>query len=71
MTKLNLRSLEGFSVSYDLATIKNIKHGKAGKFYEKSECEDNGIKVTDSIMIINFNNGSTSSFGNNWVVTFA
>lgn len=71
MTKLNLRSLEGFSVSYDLANIANIKHGKAGKFYEKSECEDNGIKLSDSIVIINFKNGTTSSFGDNWVVTFA
>lgn len=70
MTKLNLSSLEGFFVSYDLANIANIKHGKAGKFYDKAECEDNGIKVTDSIMIICFKNGSKSSFGNNWIATF-
>lgn len=71
MTKLNLRSLEGFSVSYELCKIANIKHGKAGKFYDKLECEDNGIKLSDSILIINFKNGTTSSFGNNWIVTFA
>jgi hypothetical protein len=71
MTKLNLRSVDGLFVSYDLATIKNIKHGKAGKFYDKSDCESNGLKVSDSIMIISFKNGSKTSFGNNWIVTFA
>jgi hypothetical protein len=71
MTKLNLSSIDGAFVSYDLATIKNIKHGKAKDFYTKADCENNNIRVTDSIITINFNNGSTSSFGNNWVVTFA
>jgi hypothetical protein len=71
MTKLNLSSSEGFFVSYDLADIKNIKHGKAGKFYDKSECESNGLKVSDSIIIISFKNGDKTSFGDNWIATFA
>lgn len=70
MEKLNLSSVDGLFVSYDLADIKSIKHGKAGKFYDKAECEDNGIKVTDSIMIVSFKNGSKSSFGDNWIATF-
>lgn len=71
MKKLNLNSIDGLFVSYDLADIKNIRHGKAKKFYDRVDCEDNGIKVTDSILIISFKNGTTSSFGDNWVVTFA
>lgn len=71
MTKLNLTSVDGLFVSYDLATIKNIRYGKAKSFYDKEDCEDNNIRITDAIIVINFNNGSTSSFGNNWVVTFA
>lgn len=71
MTKLNLNSIDGLFVSYDLADIKNIKHGKAGKFYDKSECESNGLKVSDSIIVISFKDGNTTSFGNNWVATFA
>ena len=71
MTKLNLSSVDGLFVSYDLSTIKNIRCGKAKDFYTKSDCEDNNIRVTDAIIKINFKNGSTSSFGNNWVATFA
>lgn len=71
MAKLNLRSLEGFFVSYDLANISSIKHGKAGKFYDKEECESNGIKLSDSIIIISFKNGDKTSFGDNWIATFA
>ena len=56
MIKLNLTSVDGLFVSYDLATIKNIRHGKAKDFYTKADCEDN-IQLR-TIIIINFNNGS-------------
>lgn len=71
MTKLNLSSIEGFFVSYDLSNIANIKHGKAGKFYDKAGCEDNGIKVTDSVIVIRFIDGHTTIYGDNWIATFA
>lgn len=70
MEKLNLTSIDGLFVSYDLVDIKSVKHGKAGKFYEKSDCEGNGIKLSDSIMIISFKNGNKTSFGDNWTATF-
>lgn len=70
MEKLNLSSVEGFFVSYDLSNIANIKHGKAGKFYDKAECEANGIKLSDSIIIITFKDGNKSSFGDNWIATY-
>lgn len=71
MTKLNLTSKDGFFVSYDLSTIKTIKIGKAKSFYDKKDCEDNGVKLSDAIIIINFKNGYTSSFADSWVVTFS
>ncbi len=70
MTKLNLRSIEGFFVSYDLSTIKEIRHGRAKEFYDKADCESNGIKLSDSVVIIVFKDGNKASFGNNWIVTF-
>ena len=70
MTKLNLTSVDGLFISYDLSTIKDIKHGKAKRFHNKVDCEDNGIKVTDSIMVIRFIDGHTTSYGDNWVATF-
>ena len=71
MTKLNLTSADGMFVSYDLATIKNIKNGKAKKFYSKEDCEGNGIKLSDSVIKITFKDGNTASFGDNWSITFA
>ena len=71
MTKLNLTSFDGLFVSYDFETIKELRHGKARDFFTKDECEDNGVKLTDSILIIKFKNGSSSFFANNWAATFA
>ena len=70
MTKLNLNSVEGFFVSYDLSTIKDVKHGKAKKFYDKADCEGNGVKLSDSMIVINFKDGGVASFGDNWFITF-
>lgn len=71
MTKLNLTSKDGLFVSYDLVNIREVRHGKAKGFYDKEDCENNGIKVTDSIIVIKFRDGNTTSFGDNWVATFA
>lgn len=71
MTKLNLTNIHGLFVSYDLSTIKNIKNGKAKDFYSKEDIEDNNLKVLDSIIVINFKDGTTSSFSSIWTVTFA
>ena len=70
MTRLNLSSVEGLLVSYDLQAIKNVEHGKAKKFYTKADCEGNGVKLSDSMIVINFKDGSTASFGDNWFITF-
>lgn len=70
MTKLNLTSIDGLFVSYDLDNIRDIRHGKAKQFYNKVDCESNGIKVTDSIMVIRFIDGNKTSFGDNWIATF-
>ena len=71
MKNLNLTSVDGLFVTYDLATIKNVRYGKAKDFYTKADCEDNNVRLTDAIITINFNNGSTSSFASNWVVNFS
>lgn len=71
MKQLHLTSRDGFFVSYDLSTIKTVKTGKAKSFYDKKECEENGIKVSDAVIIINFKNGTTSSFSDSWTMTFA
>ena len=68
--KLNLTSLENFFVSYDLSDIKNIKHCKASEIYSKKECEGNGVLFSDSIIVLKFNDGHTTSFGSNWIMTF-
>ncbi|HHX38036.1 MAG TPA: hypothetical protein GX717_08660 [Clostridiaceae bacterium] len=70
MTRLLLNSIEGFSVSYELSNIKNIEHGKAKKFYDKSDCERNGLKLSDSVIKINFISGDTASFCDNWRISF-
>ena len=71
MTKLNLTNIHGLFVSYDLSTIENIKNGKAKDFYSKEDIEDNNLRVLDSIIVINFKNGTTSSFSNVWTITFS
>ena len=71
MTKLNLTSKDGLFVCYDLANIKSIRHGKAKIFHNKKDCDGNGIKVSDSVLVINFNDGKCSTFGDNWTVSFA
>lgn len=70
MTRLNLSSVEGLFVSYDLQAIKNVEHGKAKKFYTKADCEGNGVKLSDSMIVINFKDGSVASFCDNWFITF-
>ena len=70
MTRLNLSSVEGLFASYDLQAIKNVEHGKAKKLYTKADCEGNGVKLSDSMIVINFKGGSTASFGDNWFITF-
>lgn len=70
MKKLNLTSLENFFVSYDLSDIKNIKHCKASDIYSKNDCEGNGVLLSDSIIVLKFNDGHTASFGSNWTITF-
>ena len=67
---LNLTSLEGFYCSFDLCDIKNIKHCKASDIYSKNDCESNGVLLSDSIIVLKFNDGHTASFGSNWVITF-
>ena len=71
MKHLNLTNIHGQYISYDLTSIKNIKNGKAKDFYSKEELVDNNIKVLDSLIVINFKNGKTSSFSNAWTVTFS
>ena len=71
MTKLNLTSKDDLFVCYDLANIKSIRHGKAKIFHDKKDCEGNGIRVSDSVLVINFNDGKCSTFGDNWTVSFA
>lgn len=70
MKKLNLTSLENFFVSYDLSDIKSIKHCKASDIYSKNDCEGNGVLLSDSIIVLKFNDGHTASFGSNWTITF-
>ena len=70
MTKLVLLSAEGFSVSYDMAAVKRIEHGKAKDHYSKSDYEGNGLKANDSMIIIRFKDDGVASFGDNWFVTF-
>lgn len=71
MTKLNLTSVHGFFVSYDLDTIRDIIYGKAKSFYNKTDVEENGFKLNDAVIVIRFKGGDTASFGDNWTVTFA
>lgn len=71
MKHLNLTNINGLFVCYDLETIKNIKNGKAKDFYSKEDIEDNNLKVLDSIIVINFKNGTTSSFSSSWTITFS
>lgn len=70
MKKLNLTSLENFFVSYDLSDIKNIKHCKASDIYSTDDYERNGVLLSDSIVVLKFNDGHTASFGSNWTITF-
>ena len=71
MKHLNLTNIHGLFVSYDLSTIKNIKNGQAKDFYSKEDIEDNNLRVLDSIIVIKFKNGQTSSFSDSWTITFS
>lgn len=71
MKNLNLSSKDGLFMSFDLSNIREIRSGRAKDFYSKSDCESNGVKLNDSIIVIKFNDGNVSGFGNNWIVTFS
>lgn len=71
MKHLNLTNIHGLFVCYDLDTIKNIKNGQAKDFYSKKDIEENNLRVLDSIIVITFKNGQTSSFSDSWTVTFS
>ena len=71
MTYLELTNINGMHVSYPLEEIKNIKHGTARKLYDKSDLEGNNIKPNESLIIINFKDGSEASFSNSWTIMFS
>lgn len=47
---------------YAMADIKDIVTDKASKLYSKEDLYSNGVKPNDSMVVINFTDGSTASF---------
>lgn len=57
-------------VEYAVETIKEIAHGKYKDFYSKEDIGGNGVRPNDSVIILRFKDGTTSSLGSDWVLTF-
>lgn len=57
-------------VEYAVETIKEIVHGKYKDFYSKEDIGGNDVKPNDSVIILRFKDGTTSSLGSDWVLTF-
>ena len=60
----------GCRVSYNIDDIASIKHGRADTLYCKSDLNGNCIKADDSLLVIQFKDGSISSFSSNWTIVF-
>ena len=67
---ITVQNNEGIRVHYDSEYIEYIGHYKAKDIYNRCDLEGNGIKPQDSIMIIKFKNGSSSTFGSSWRIIF-
>ena len=67
---LILRSIYGLVVTYSTSQIRSIEHDVAGNLYDRSELEGNGIKPDESVMKINFTDGTQSTFSSDWKIVF-
>ena len=67
---LILRSNYGLRVHYSTSQIRSIEHDVAGNLYDSSELEGNGLKPDESVMKINFNDGTQSTFSSDWKIVF-
>lgn len=57
-------------VTYAVETIKEIVHGKYKDFYSKEDIAGNDVRPNDSVIILRFKDGTASSLGSKWVLTF-
>ena len=67
---LILKSIYGLTVTYNMNRIRSIEHDVAGNLYDYSELEGNGIKADESVMKINFTDGTQSTFSSDWKIVF-
>ena len=67
---LTLKSDYGHRVHYSTSQIKSIEHDVAGNLYNYSDLEGNGIKPDESVMTINFTDGTQSTFSSDWKIVF-
>lgn len=68
--KITLQHEDGLKVYYDTDRIAYIRHDKASNLYNKSDLAGNGIKATESVLVINFKNGECATFGDDWSIIF-
>ena len=67
---LILKSIYGLTVTYSTSRIRSIEHDAAGNLYDYSELEGKGIKADESVMKINFTDGTQSTFSSDWKIVF-
>ena len=67
---LILKSIYGHTVTYSTSQIRSIEHDVAGNLYNHSDLEGNGIKADESVMVINFIDGTQSTFSSDWKIVF-
>ena len=67
---LILKSIYGLTVTYSTSRIRSIEHDVAGNLYDYSELEGKGIKADESVMKINFTDGTHSTFFSDWQIVF-
>ena len=63
---ITLKSKYGLTVNYNTIDILSIEHDKACNRFNKSDLEGNGVKPYESVMIINFIDGTQSTFSSDW-----
>lgn len=67
---ITLQNRYGLAVSYNTNDIKCIEHDKACSRYDKDDLAANDIKPYESVIIINFKDGTSSTFSSDWTLTF-
>ena len=63
---IKLKNKYGLTVNYNTTDILSIEHDKACCRFNKSDLLGNGIDPSESVMIINFIDGTQATFSSEW-----